>query len=253
MDDKLTIVGPGPSGESMAVPGSVHIEALLLMAKYDDQFRSLLLSDRVHALDESGIAFTESERRLLHIIPALKLESGIGEFSMRGITRESLPSWKEAAAVILLIMTVLMGTSCESGRGNNVKGIEPDRCTEFRASDIAAFQDGWCDNNTLRVTATGVPPKNEKDTAKRREGAYRGAVVMAKYTITRKLSGDRIGAGGIIDEQEYHAEEKRFKAFLNKVLDEGKVVGSIWDEEDNCQVIFQIQKTHLKKLVLMSH
>lgn len=252
MDDRLTIVGPEPSGISMAVPGNVNIEALLLMAKYDDQFRSLLLSDRVRALEESGIRFTEPERRLLLSVPSAKLESGIGEFCMRGITRESLPSWKEAAAVILLIMTVLMGTSCESNRGS-VKGKGADGCVEISKEDIAAFQDGWCDNNTLRVTAAGGPPKNEKDTAKRREGAYRSAVVMAKYRITGKLSGDRIGAGGIIDDREFHAEEKRFKAFLNKVLDEGKVVGSIWDEEDNCQVIYQIQKTHLKKLVMMSH
>lgn len=50
MDDKLTIVGPEPAGISMAVPGTVNIVALLLMARYDDQFRSLLLSDRVRAL-----------------------------------------------------------------------------------------------------------------------------------------------------------------------------------------------------------
>jgi hypothetical protein len=252
MDDKLTIVGPEPAGGSMAVPVSVNIEALLLMAKYDAQFRSLLLTDRIRALAESGIGLTETERRLLLIVPAAKLESGIEEFSMRGITRESLPSWKEAAAVILLIMTVLMGNSCESIRGS-ARGKGADGCIEMSNEDIAAFQDGWCDNNTLRVSATGVPPKNEKDTAKRREGAYRGAVIMAKYRITGKLSGDRIGAGGIIDDREYHAEEKRFKAFLNKVLDEGKVVGSIWDDEDNCQVIYQIRKTHLKKLVMMSH
>ena len=116
MDDKLTIVGPEPSGEAPSAPARVNIEALLLMAKYDDGFRDLLLSDRPRALRESGIAFSNAEKLLLAAVSREKLAVSIGEFSMRGVTQESLPSWNEAAAIILLVMTMLVGPACQGSQ-----------------------------------------------------------------------------------------------------------------------------------------
>nr|HPQ55462.1 hypothetical protein [Spirochaetota bacterium] len=90
MDDKLTIVGPEPSGKGRSAPSRVNIEALLLMAKYNDEFRQLLLSDRPRAIEECGMSFSDAERLLLKSVPREKLEASIESFSMEGVTRETL-------------------------------------------------------------------------------------------------------------------------------------------------------------------
>ena len=106
-DDKLTIVGPEPTKPFFKKPQKkVNIEALLLMAKYDDDFKKKLLTDREKALAECGINFTTSEKLLLTNISDNQLTENINEFRVPGVTKKSLPNWTKAAVVILLLSTV---------------------------------------------------------------------------------------------------------------------------------------------------
>jgi hypothetical protein len=249
MDDKLTIVGPGPSGGKQSAPARVNIEALLLMAKYNDGFRDLLLSDRPRALAESGIAFSGPELRLLASVPRGKLESSIDEFSISGVTRESLASWKEAAAIIMLVMTVLVGSSCQDAPA--VKGIIPDRrpkdCVELRDVDIDNFHDGWCDPDTFRLITQGVSPAKEIDIEKRRDKSRQAAVLNAKYRILEKFIGARIEAGGLVSDDYRNPSLDAYKAEVKDIIGKGTVIAEKWDDAQACTVIFQIRRPGLRR------
>jgi len=249
MDDKLTIVGPEPSGDRRSAPARVNVEALLLMAKYDDDFRVLLLADRARALDESGISFSKSEKLLLSSVPREKLESSIEEFTIGGVTRGSLPSWKEAAAIIMLVMTVLVGASCQDSPA--VKGIVPDRrekgCVELRDSDTDNGTSQWCDQDTFRIWATGAPKAKEKDVEKRKDQTFNAAVLQAKYMILEKFMGARIEAGGLVADDYAQSRMDQYKKEMKVIIGEGKVVAKKWDDEQYCAIVFQIRKPGLRR------
>lgn len=120
-DDKLTIVGP----RTKTPQKSVNVEALLLMAKYDDDFRQKLFSDREKALKESGIDFTPGEKLLLANITDEQLAENIDEFRVPGVTKRSLATWTKAAAVVLLLTTVMLSGFADARVIS--KGSVPDR------------------------------------------------------------------------------------------------------------------------------
>ena len=245
MDDKLTIVGPEPSGKGRSAPSRVNIEALLLMAKYNDEFRQLLLSDRARAIEECGMSFSDAERLLLKSVPRDKLEASIESFSMEGVTRETLPSWKEAAAIVLLVMTVLMGGACLS-TGDR----EPALCDDPRNVNIDDARSGWCGEDIYRLTAYGAPQKKTIDINKRKEEARKMAEIMARYQILEKFIGSRIEAGGIMADDYYEKQQKKDREQLLNVVREGRVVAHKWDNEQNCAVLYEIKKQGLRKFVM---
>ena len=82
----LTIVGGQPSKLRMHEVGEVPsgISGILTLASRDEAFRSRLLEDRGAALEESGIALTDSERAALGAVPASGLEAMIAGFHTNG-------------------------------------------------------------------------------------------------------------------------------------------------------------------------
>ena len=232
MDDKLTIVGPEPSGRGRSTPARVNIEALLLMAKYDDQYRRLLLEDRARALAECGIRFSKSELILLTGLSREKLAAGIEEFSLPGISRESLPSWKEAAAIVMLVMSVIVGSSVQ-GADEPTRGIAPDQrpdtCSEPARIDFDSFQEGWCDADTFRIMAEGYAPDGETDIQKRREKAQEAAVILAQYRFMEKIIGARIEAGGIMSDEEsgdFYRKRELLKKEVKELFAAGKLLAA---------------------------
>ena len=169
-DDKLTIVGPEPTGTvSKTAHKKINIDALLLMAKYDEDFKEKLLNDRETALTDSGIDFSAGEKMLLNNISDEQLAENILEFRVAGVTKKSLPSWAKAAAVILLLSSLMItsaddakaGTKDDSNTSGSYKvkverapvtmGIPPDPVIprkHSRTSEIAPKE-----NNYTKITA----------------------------------------------------------------------------------------------------
>lgn len=157
MDDKLTIVGPEPSGyENKTQQRKVNIEALLLMAKYDVNFQQFLLDDRKKALSESCIDFSEGEKMLLKSITNNQLKEHIKCFEIKGITKKSLKNWACAASIILLVSTTSL-LNC--GGIHPVTGAEPDttdtnivideidkKADENPYKDLIPLDDDYIDN-----------------------------------------------------------------------------------------------------------
>jgi len=250
MGDNLTIVGPEPScGAGEKRSGRVNIEALLLMAKYDDEFRRLLLADRERAITESGIEFRPSERLILMNASRDNLESGIREFSLPGVTRESLSSWREAAAVILLLLTLMVGDVSCSGMpmGSSDPGV---RCpAAVSEADMASFNDGWCGNDAFRLKASGVPAKTASGIDSRKDTAMKAAVLIAQVRIMEKFMGSCISGTGIMYNELADDGSSRWKEELKDVVKKGTMVAASWDADQNCSVIYEVKKTGLKEWV----
>lgn len=109
MSNYLTTVGPEPVGSNGDKSlRKVNIEALLLMAKYNDNFQKKLIEDRKQALIDSGIEFSKGEKTLLKNIEIKKLKEYIKSFEIKGITKKSLKSWASAASIIMLLSSLLI-------------------------------------------------------------------------------------------------------------------------------------------------
>jgi peptidoglycan-associated lipoprotein len=123
-DDKLTIVGPEPTNPEEKRPHKkVNIEALLLMAKYDEGFKERLFADREKVLSGSGLDFSPGEKLLLANISNKQLAANIEEFRVPGVNRNSLASWTKAAAVVLLLTSIALSSyGCSIIKGSTPQG-----------------------------------------------------------------------------------------------------------------------------------
>lgn len=122
--EKITIVGPEPINGHSPELKKVNIEAFLLMAKYDDDIAHLVFTDRQKAIKQSKIKFTKSEKFLLTSLTDKQLRKNIESLNISGVTKRSLPSWKKATAVIMLIATILT-TTISACKKPVSKGINP--------------------------------------------------------------------------------------------------------------------------------
>jgi hypothetical protein len=246
MTAKLTIVGPEPSDdEKFSAPARVNIEALMLMAKYDDVFRELLFSDRAKALEQSGINFSQSEKLMLTVLPSDKLRLGIEEFMIGGISRDSLPSWKEAAAVLMLVMSVIVGGACAGTQLDPSWIVHGEK--KFGNCDIKEVKEGWCDEHTFRMHATGVSRKKYTDPEERKKDSRYAAILNAQYQILEKFKGAKIEAAtGIMESDKTGIA---LAAELKKYIKNGTVIAERYDEEQNCEIVFEIKAKHLKKKI----
>ena len=126
MSKKLTIVGPEPTvARKTEVQKKTNVEALLLMAKYDKDFRKKLFEDREKALADSGLDLSRGERMIFANISNDQLEANIEEFQVPGITKKSLPTWTKAAAVILILATTSLACKTFDDPGP-IRGTDPD-------------------------------------------------------------------------------------------------------------------------------
>jgi hypothetical protein len=131
MDEDLTIVGPEPTTPKKSRRHKkVNVEAILLMAKYDEDFSKRLFADRCSAIEETGLDLSQGEKLLLTSISDEQLSRNIREFRVPGITRKSLSNWAKAAAVILLLSSLtLTDLSCDLTDPEPVTGSAPDDTT----------------------------------------------------------------------------------------------------------------------------
>ena len=132
ISNHLTIVGPEPSGsEGKTGQRKVNIEALLLMAKYNTDFRKKLFQHRDIAIKESGIGFSDGEIKLITSINTPLLKQYINNFTVKGITKRSLKGWACAASIVMLLSTLLIkcgDSPSESGSDDDIitDGTIPD-------------------------------------------------------------------------------------------------------------------------------
>jgi hypothetical protein len=134
-------------------------------------------------------------------------------------------------AVIAIFATALV--SCGGGSvGGQVKG------ESFKT-------EGWVDADTYRTTATSAPKEGLKNKVQRRGTARESAVLVAQAHVIEKFKGAKVeGASGTSDYASTgFAASKEFAG----VVKGGSVMKETYDEDDNCEVIYEIKSKGLQK------
>lgn len=105
--------------------------------------------------------------------------------------------------------------------------------------------EGWVDDNTFRVTALGAPNQDAKGMVKRKTQAKEAAVIMAQKRIIEKMIGAQLkGASAAKDgESAGIVVTKEFQGMVKG----GSIIEETYDEDDNCQIVYEIQARGLKK------
>ncbi len=107
--------------------------------------------------------------------------------------------------------------------------------------------EGWVDNNTFRVKSVGVPAEGLTNKYQRRGTAKEAALIMAQKRIIEKFVGARLeGASGASNMASTGvAVSKEFGGFVKG----GSIVKETYDEDANCEIVYQVEKKGLKKQV----
>ena len=136
-------------------------------------------------------------------------------------------------ALVLIVSTAFI--SCgPRGQGGMVKG------EEFKS-------EGWITPDIFRVTATGVPKPGLTNKIQRRGTAKEAALIMGQKRILEKFVGARIeGAAGSAD---YASTGIAIAKEFGGTVKGGTIVKETYDEEDNCELIYQIEKKGLRASV----
>jgi hypothetical protein len=107
--------------------------------------------------------------------------------------------------------------------------------------------EGWLNDDTFRVTSTGAPKAGLTNKIQRRGTAKEAAIMMAQKTVIEKFKGARLeGAAGAAD---YASTGIAVMKEFGGLVKGGSVIKETYDEDDNCEVIYEIIARGLKKKV----
>lgn len=105
--------------------------------------------------------------------------------------------------------------------------------------------EGWMDNDTYRTIGQGVPKEGLKNKVQRRGTAREAAVLVAQSHVIEKFKGAKVeGATGVSDYASTgFAASKEFAG----VVKGGSIIKETYDDDDNCEVVYEIKSKGLKK------
>lgn len=138
-------------------------------------------------------------------------------------------------AVVFSVSLLFALTACSSGQlGGTVKGD-------------SFMTEGWLDDDTYHITAAGVPKKSLQNTVARRESAKRAAILNAQYQVLEKFKGSAIeGASGMSD---FEMTGIAIAQEIQGVIKGGSVKKATFDDEDNCEVLYEVRSKNLRNKV----
>lgn len=142
---------------------------------------------------------------------------------------------KISFSALALVFTLSVFAACGPRQGGQVKGD-------------SYVSEGWVNDNTFRVIATGTPKATLTNKIQRRGTAKETAIIMAETRVIEKFVGARVeGAAGAADYASTGvAVSKEFKGLVKG----GTIVKETYDDDDNCEIIYQVEKKGLKKEVM---
>ena len=138
--------------------------------------------------------------------------------------------------LILTVAAVFGLTACSSSgkMGGEVKGE-------------SFVSEGWVSPDIFRVTATGVPKEGLTNKVQRKGTAKEAALIMAQKRIIEKFVGARLeGAAGAAD---YASTGIAVSKEFGGMVKGGTIVKSTYDDDDNCEIVYQVEKKNLRKEV----
>ena len=142
--------------------------------------------------------------------------------------------------ILLLSLTAPAVTviSCKSGGDNNKVNRD-----QFQT-------DGWVDGNTYRITATGIPRKKLTDPVEKKKAAKTAAILYAQSSIIDRWIGSRVNSCGGMPDLEISTPALSLE--MNEIVKKGTILSETYDEELNCEIVYEVKQKNLKKKVTSS-
>jgi hypothetical protein len=107
--------------------------------------------------------------------------------------------------------------------------------------------EGWVDDDTFRIAAAGVAKKDLTNIVQRRESSKRAAILNAQYQVIEKFKGSKIeGASGM---ENFEMTGIAVAQELKAITKGGSVAKVTWDDDQNCEIIYEVRAKGLKKKV----
>ncbi len=104
--------------------------------------------------------------------------------------------------------------------------------------------EGWVTPDIFRVTAVGAPKPGLTNKIQRQGTAKEAALIMAEKRIIEKFVGARLeGAAGAAD---YASTGIAVAKEFSGVVKGGTIVRITYDKDDNCEIIYQVERKGLK-------
>jgi hypothetical protein len=140
-----------------------------------------------------------------------------------------------AVSLIFAMGLMITFTSCAGGKlGGTVQG-------ETFTSE------GWIDDDTYRTTAVGIAKKTLTNKTQRRASAKTAAKLAAQYAVLEKFKGSKIeGAAGMSD---FESTGIAIAQEVSGMVKGGSVVKETYNEEDDCEIVYEVKAKGLKKKV----
>lgn len=137
--------------------------------------------------------------------------------------------------LVLVTCSIMLFISCASGGiGGSIKGE-------------TTKTEGWIDEDTFRVSAKASAPDRFTKKIQRENAATDAATILAQCKIIEKFVGAQVkGVTGVHDfENSGQAAAKEISAMIAG----GSVLSQTCDDEQNCEVVYEVKAKGLKKKV----
>ena len=137
--------------------------------------------------------------------------------------------------VLFLSIIITLAPGCRTGY--NPDYINPD---EF-------ITDGWMDDNTYRISATGEPKNGISSIIQKKISAKDAAVKAAQISLIEKLKGEEHNIPVRVDE--YYSGINPEADELQTVIKKGRIIKETYNEQMVCEIVYEIHSPGLKKII----
>jgi len=127
-------------------------------------------------------------------------------------------------------------------------GIKSDSDKDSSQTTVSM---GWIDENTYRVEAEGDVNSKLTNKVQRRESSKIAAILNAQYQVLEKFKGSLIERAA--DMSDFESTGSAIAQEVLEYIKNGSVVSATWDEEDNCEIIYEVKAQGLKKKCTDAH
>ena len=136
-------------------------------------------------------------------------------------------------AITACVATIIAGLISCSG-----KNIQNN--TDYADGAI----EGWINEDTYQLAAGGTPVRSLKVIEQRKESARLDAITNARCQIIEKFTGVKIKKDELKNNDMGNIS---IPEEIKDIVKSGIVKKTVWDYDENCEIIFEIKSSNLKK------
>jgi len=119
-------------------------------------------------------------------------------------------------------------------------------CATAQSQNSTPMKEGWIDDDTYRVYASGVPKISLTNKIQRTMSAKEAAKVNAQSKIMQKLMGDIAEYYSRVND---YCSPAKLNTDVAGAIKGGTVLDERFDDQDKCTILYEVKSPGLKKMV----